>query len=761
MFNPIQPNYHDDPGQASRVDLGYALDRTHEAAPQVSLITPFFNTGAVFWETVRSVQRQTFVDLEWLIIDDASTDAEALELLSQFEELGDLRFRVVRSEKNRGPSAIRNLGINEAQSEMIAFLDSDDLLEPTALEKWLWFLNTQWEFSFVNAEVVGFDAMAYHWTEGFHTHDKLFERNLANPIGMYRRSFLESVGGYDESIKDGYEDWDFWMKSASKGFWGKTLPDPLIWYRRRGEKHDDRWADFDGEERSNAFREGIIKKYGHLQESGFPSPQMDLGSMAPTKVDIPVSNPIDVERSSETKNILFILPHVEMGGSDKYTLDLAKGLAEKGHSLTVATTLGKEGGSWLHEMEAITPDTFVLGRFLAHSDYPRFLVYLVQSRQIDTICVSHSMLGYQLLPYLRKYLPTVLLTDYLHIDMPNWKSGGYPRFNVQYHDFLDATAVSSEHLKNWLTERGGNPNKINVVYTNIDPSHWSRNEIEREEICSEFGLDADAKLILFAGRLTPQKQPKLLMEVALELAKSVDEKFQLVVAGDGEDGDWVRFFAEKNREALQDRIVLLGEVSNERVKDLLGVSDVFFLPSENEGIALSLFEAMSMECAVVGADVGGQIELVADDCGTLIERESFTQEKEAYLVALKFYLENPNELISARKKGRLRILDSFTLDHMIAGMESLFNSSIVTSSASLASLDLHTAEICEQARLEDESSALWKLSQKQRSQIETQKKKLEDFRGMKKRRDEKIKKLEDRLKISDSPKKGFIKKLLS
>ena len=65
---------------------------------------------------------------------------------------------------------------------------------------------------------------------------------------------------------------------------------------------------------------------------------------------------------------------------------------------------------------------------------------------------------------------------------------------------------------------------------------------------------------------------------------------------------------------------MLGGVPNEKMRDLLAAADIFFLPSRWEGIALAIYEAMSMGVAVVGAIVGGQAELVTPECGVLIPR---------------------------------------------------------------------------------------------------------------------------------------------
>jgi hypothetical protein len=107
------------------------------------------------------------------------------------------------------------------------------------------------------------------------------------------------------------------------------------------------------------------------------------------------------------------------------------------------------------------------------------------------------------------------------------------------------------------------------------------------------------------------------------------------VAGDGPDLPWLRWFVRRHK--LDDRVRLLGELPNRRVKDLMQAADIFFLPSRREGIALSLFEAMACGVTVVGADVGGQRELLTAECGVLAppgKEEAEVRQYEAIMAGL-------------------------------------------------------------------------------------------------------------------------------
>ena len=100
--------------------------------PKVSVIIPVYNTEAYVEQTLRSIMGQTLRDIELIVINDGSTDGS----LSALERIatGDDRIRLY-TQPNKGLSQTRNAGIDRARGEFIYFMDSDDLLEPDALER--------------------------------------------------------------------------------------------------------------------------------------------------------------------------------------------------------------------------------------------------------------------------------------------------------------------------------------------------------------------------------------------------------------------------------------------------------------------------------------------------------------------------------------------------------------------------------------------------------------------------------------------------
>jgi len=112
--------------------------------PKVSVIVPVYNVEAYVEQCLRSVAEQTYTgSIECIIIDDCGTDG-SMDVVSRFVDSydGPVEFKVVHHEKNRGLSAARNTGMDEATGEYVCFLDSDDYLHPSFIKTLLPYLTT-------------------------------------------------------------------------------------------------------------------------------------------------------------------------------------------------------------------------------------------------------------------------------------------------------------------------------------------------------------------------------------------------------------------------------------------------------------------------------------------------------------------------------------------------------------------------------------------------------------------------------------------
>ncbi|MFZ0534395.1 MAG: glycosyltransferase [Anaerolineales bacterium] len=619
MINPHNPDFTLNPAHPSRKIFDNHLISWNDS-PVLTIVTPFYNTGDVFHETARSIFNQSLQQWEWLIINDGSTDPPAIEILADYRNR-DPRIRVIDHPENRGLSAARNTGFSHSRCEFVLLLDSDDLLESTAAEKWWWFLETHLQYSFVASYHVAFGDLKYLWTGGFHDGVMNAERNRVSMMCVVRKSVHRAVGGFDETMRGGLEDWEFWIRCAARGYWGSTVPEYLAWYRCRGD-HSDRWENLQ-ESKLNKFRTLLQNKYPDLYQGGFPSLTEHIDyDLTTVNTEIPAFNQL----VKNSPHLLIILPWLVMGGSERFTLNLIDQLINQGWTISIVTTASSQN-PWLYEFEKRTPFIYILPNIIPIKDTLRFLGYLIQSRDFDAILIQGSHEGYRLLPALRKLFPRIPLLDYLHFVTPDWMQGGFPRLSLLYKDFIDFTFTSCEQVRGWMVEAGANAEQVDACYIGVDPLDWKPDLTLREQVRAELGVTLGETVILYAARLEEQKQPDVFIDT-LSILSEKGDKFHALVAG---EGSLMVHLKEKLREyGLQEQVHILGSVATEKMPAIMAASDIFFLPSRNEGISQALYEAMASGLVVVGAQVGGQGELVSQDCGILISPATNQNEATEY-----------------------------------------------------------------------------------------------------------------------------------
>ena len=154
-------------------------------------------------------------------------------------------------------------------------------------------------------------------------------------------------------------------------------------------------------------------------------------------------------------------------------------------------------------------------------------------------------------------------------------------------------------------------------------------------------------------------------------------RFVALVAGDGELLGATRAYCDAHDLVRSGHVVFAGAVTTEAMPGYMAASDVFFLPSRWEGIALSIYEAMAAGLAVLGADVGGQRELVHEGTGVLMpgpdECGSAELEAQGYAYALAGLVINPARRAALGAAARERITRHFELDHMRRRMLEIFD----------------------------------------------------------------------------------------
>ena len=199
--------------------------------PFVSVVIPCYNHGQYVNEAVQSILEQTLQDFEIIIVNDGSTDGETVRILNSLERP---KTRVIHLPQNMGLPAARNTGIREAQGKYICCLDADDKLQATYLEKATALMESNRGISFVGSWTQVFGSESRVWYAKQFDPDEILYANQFNSLAVFRRIAWEQAGGFFEEMREGFEDWEFWVRLTSLGYRGYQIPEKLIHVRRVG-----------------------------------------------------------------------------------------------------------------------------------------------------------------------------------------------------------------------------------------------------------------------------------------------------------------------------------------------------------------------------------------------------------------------------------------------------------------------------------------------------------------------------------------------
>jgi glycosyltransferase involved in cell wall biosynthesis len=231
--------------------------------------------------------------------------------------------------------------------------------------------------------------------------------------------------------------------------------------------------------------------------------------------------------------------------------------------------------------------------------------------------------------------------------------GSYATMAMRFASQLDAQLATSEALVAQLVAGGCAPEAMRAAHIGIDTDVWQHTGARRGDIRSSLGATNETVLLLFAGRLSPEKRPHLAVDVVAQLTQD-GRDVVLVFAG---DGPLLKATHDRaHASGVGDRCKFLGELDEPTLRATYAAADVFLAPSEIEGVARSLYEAMAMGCIPVVSDVGGQCELVAPETGSLVP--ACGNDASRYANAVRRYFDNTVRTTTSAA-ARARIVNGF------------------------------------------------------------------------------------------------------
>ncbi|MDX2028148.1 MAG: glycosyltransferase [Alphaproteobacteria bacterium] len=193
------------------------------SGPRISVIIPYYKAAAFVENAVASIRRQNYTNLEIILIDDGSEDDVAARVKGWGDDI------VFLQQPNKGPAAARNLGIQKATGEIIAFLDADDLWPDDKLAVQLPKLEQDGELGIVTGRV------QYVRLAGAEDRELPFDENntiVHVHLGatLVRREVFERTGLFNEGLRMS-EDMDWFLRVRENQVKTVILPETVLIYQ--------------------------------------------------------------------------------------------------------------------------------------------------------------------------------------------------------------------------------------------------------------------------------------------------------------------------------------------------------------------------------------------------------------------------------------------------------------------------------------------------------------------------------------------------
>lgn len=196
-----------------------------------SVIIPCYNHGQFINKAIESVLEYPFQnEVEIIVVNDGSDDPSTIQTLSLLKG----ENLTILNQVNQGLSSARNNGISIASGKYILLLDSDNYISPQFLisAKHIFEKKPSFSILYTNKYVFKTNNNSFKKTKvGKFDVSLLIYGNYIDACAIVRKEVFDKIGGYDQEMKSGYEDWEFWIRAASNNLQFYHIPKFLFFYR--------------------------------------------------------------------------------------------------------------------------------------------------------------------------------------------------------------------------------------------------------------------------------------------------------------------------------------------------------------------------------------------------------------------------------------------------------------------------------------------------------------------------------------------------
>lgn len=358
--------------------------------PLVSIVTSYYNSNEYMWQTINCVLNQTFEAWEWIIVDDGSTNKEAIKYLNEVEKI-DTRITIYRKE-NEGLAKGRDYAIEHtSNTKYILPLDADDLIEPTYIETLYWTLETNTEASWAFTNSVGFGKYLYLSDSEFDS-ERMKIDNHITATALIRKEKIQQVGGYGKAKRYVNEDWHLWLRMLAQNMYPVQVGFYGFWYRRRkdsllSEINDDNRKEYKLKERDLKIEADKITK--KIKAINYPQNEEIL--------ELTYNNINKIEtikdENNNKKRDLYILPYL---GTDKKIYKKIK-KASKERNIYVITMQQTKHSSYIYRQKYEEFCTiYDLTTFLNEKYWLSFIEYIINNKNVENTYISNTRYNEQI-----------------------------------------------------------------------------------------------------------------------------------------------------------------------------------------------------------------------------------------------------------------------------------------------------------------------------------------------------------------------------
>lgn len=356
--------------------------------------------------------------------------------------------------------------------------------------------------------------------------------------------------------------------------------------------------------------------------------------------------------------VLFLAGHFNAGGISSYILNLTRGLIARGHKIYVASG----GGEWVERLELHGAKNIYLPLGTKSIISPKLLFAyfalkkIIKSEGIDIIH-AQTRVSEVLASWVSRKTAVPFVSTAHGFYQRRWGRcifPGWGRFVI---------AISEPVRKHLIEHFGLNPERVILVHNGIDISRSQASGLGPREIKKKYGL-RDGPVIGIIARLSEVKGHKYLLMAMAKVKEQIPEA-QLLSVGDGKIKKDLEQLARHLK--IDEGVYFIPAVSD--TAEPLSVMDVFAMPSLQEGLGLSIMEAMLMGVTVIASSVGGITSLIKNnETGILVDPANPQVLAQGILGLLK------DKEKAARLSARARdlVVKDFSLQPMAEGTEAVY-----------------------------------------------------------------------------------------